>query len=110
MANGTRQKIPRLGATVMSEHGGFECMGYVVVCDNCGRRFRFPAADSLSQAIEDANSKGLVISNHLQFCNESCQQEHDGLICQHVWPRSGPNQFVCIKCGKHRSETDGIDC
>lgn len=53
---------------------GFECLGYAVYCDNCGRRHALPAADTLEQAIEDAKAKGLVIVGDAQFCNEDCRR------------------------------------
>lgn len=81
---------------------GFTCLGYAIYCDNCGRRHQLPAADSLDQAIKDAKSKGLVIDGDAQFCNEACRAEDAGEICQHSWPRSGPDAFVCVKCGVHR--------
>lgn len=84
----------------MDYQGKFECLGFAVYCDNCGRKHHFPAAESLEQAIEDARAKGLVVVGNAQFCNDECRREDAGEICQHVYSRSDPS--VCVKCGDTR--------
>jgi hypothetical protein len=82
---------------------GFECLGFAMYCDNkhCKRRHFFGESETLEHAKAEASKRGLVIRKGKHYCDDLCRQEAEGLICQHVWPRGGPDAYVCIKCGKY---------
>ena len=83
---------------------GIVSLGCRIECDNCKHTKLLPMANDLDSARFHAEKSGWVFEEARHFCNENCLSEFRGEVCQHAWPRSGPNAFVCVKCGKHRDE------
>ena len=79
--------------------------GYTAECDNCGRK-NVLASLSRMEAECLCMIQGWAIKEELAFCSDACRRENAGEICRHVWPRSGPNAFVCRKCGVHRDDLE----
>lgn len=47
---------------------GFDFMGYSITCDSCGHTEHLPCADTLYQALTDAQDKGFTIIDDQHYC------------------------------------------
>lgn len=80
---------------------GFDHLGYAVICTNCERRHRLPAASTIREALADARRRGLLVGEEDgDFCNADCAAEHRGEKCLCYYARSGPEMGICPKCGE----------